>query len=78
MIEVKYNKSIDADNIRTFKKHGLSKPSEDIYKCVTCGADTCLESSFSYKGRKLICVECAYKIFRNNYIGLFEWVEKHE
>ena len=67
---------IDKQNIEMFREYGTGQSEEDLYKCVICGKEACIENSMSFRGHRLIHTGCANKAFGyGNILEAFKWVE---
>lgn len=72
-------KKIDAENIKTLEKYGLSRDEENLYRCVICGKKACISNSMSYQGHRLMHTCCANKAFEPaNMIKVFKWMTEED
>ena len=72
-------KKIDAENINTFKKYGLSRDEEDLYRCVICGEKACICNSMSYQEHRLMHTSCANRTFGSpNILEAFKWMQEQD
>lgn len=60
---MKIDEKVNKENIKLFKKYGISNSEENIYTCVCCGRKTCITDSSSIQGAYLVCCQCAYNKF---------------
>lgn len=72
---MKIDEKVNKENIKLFKKYGISNMDENIYTCVCCGRKTCLDNSGSIKGAYLVCGECAWDKF-DGWYNCREWQKK--
>ena len=71
----KYDKKIDADNIKIFSIYGINESSEKRYKCCLCKRPVSIDGSYSKKGHKLVCIGCLYDLFDGSVEKMFEYIE---
>ena len=71
----KIDEKVNKENIKLFKRYGISKDEERIYTCVCCGKKTSISSSCSVQGAYLVCTRCVYDKF-NRYRYCMEWQDE--
>lgn len=75
MIEI--NEEINERNIEIFAKNGTDNPYELRHNCCLCGKPTCVGSSYSKQGDRLICWNCQQTKFRDA-ADMIKWVHGGE
>lgn len=61
---MKYSKFADAMNRVKFKRHDFAVD-EDCFICTVCKQSTCIENSYSFMGKRLICIPCKQEHFES-------------
>lgn len=70
------NKKVNEENIKLFKRYGISKDEDDIYTCVCCGKKTSIRFSNSIKGAYLVCDRCVFDKFTASFYNCRKWQEE--
>lgn len=81
MKELKIDQKANEENIKIFKRYGTRDGEQKRHTCVLCGKKTCIDSSFSNQGSRLICWHCASKNFADgskwtiDTIKMMRWIQ---
>lgn len=67
------NEEANKENVRIFEQYDTMYSNELRHTCVLCGKKVNIDDSVSSKGHRLICVQCVYKYFEDDYSAVFEW-----
>lgn len=67
------NEEANKENVRIFEQYDTTYSNELRHTCVLCGKKVNIDDSVSSKGHRLICVQCVYKYFEDDYSAVFEW-----
>lgn len=69
---------IDRCNAITYIKNGTSKSGVALYTCTICNAPTCIDDSFSNKGKNLVCCNCFQIHFNRNSRRMMNWIMSND
>lgn len=69
---------VDRWNTITYSNNGTSRSSVALYTCALCNKPTCIDDSFSNKGKNLVCCNCFRTHFRHNSSMMMKWIMSND
>ena len=70
------DEKVNKENVKLFKRYGISHTEDNIYTCVFCGKKTCINCSTSIHGAYVVCNKCVVNYFSGNWHNCMKWQDE--